>query len=300
MQTGQIFSLLQNSLGRRILASATAIVTMLSLAACDSPRLESQAEQAGPCRSAYSNAMRSTSRTMAGNPFAARYLSAGDAAQAWKEAAASCPAQFGIYTMKSVQMQWIQTNLAPLTGVSSTVHPNAENANLNEVVALSLDNKTIGDVALAEDRAGFETEVLAAKGVNGATLRLSDDHKAVAARLISIEPHEGMSNTRVEDPRQKVYDTNNLLAHPDVITDPSTDLQAPTIAVVEMDCARESLTALASALTVSGDDDGTKHRDNVTGGATGTSLAVLSDLISSRAYLALSEGYPATDAALLG
>lgn len=299
MQTGQIFSLLRNSLERRVLASATAIVTMLSLSACNPPRLEPQTEQAGPCKSAYNDAMRSSSRTTADNPFVVRYLSASDAVQAWKNAAASCPTRFGMYTMKSVQMQWMQTNLAPLTGVSNPPRPKAENTDLNEVVALSLDNKTIGNLALAEDRAGFETEVLAAKGVDGATLRLSDAHKAVAARLISIEPHEGLPDLRVEDPRQKVYDTDNLLAHPDVITDPSTALQAPTIAVVEMSCVRESLTALASALTVS-DDDGMKSRSNTAKGATDTSLTVLSDLISSRAYLALSEGYPATDAALLG
>ncbi|WEV67857.1 hypothetical protein OZX72_02385 [Bifidobacterium sp. ESL0769] len=203
--------------------------------------------------------------------------------------------------MKSAQMQWLQQSLSPLVGAYPT-HADAALANLDDIVALNVSNDTLGSLAKAEDRAGFAIEALAAKDVDHATLQLSDDHKAIASRLISLEAKDAGTNTVPNDPREKVYDVSNLIAHPDTIIDPSTGLQASTVAVIEMDCARESFTALSQALPVS-------NTDNSSASAVGTSkssrnesssksLAVLADLISSRIYLALSLGYPAFDAAL--
>ncbi|WEV42350.1 hypothetical protein OZX57_02450 [Bifidobacterium sp. ESL0682] len=275
------------------------VALALPLAGCNAPRIESQTEQAGPCRSAYVDAVAATSHTTAGHPFIDRYLSAGNAAQDWRDAATLCSSQFSVYTMKSAQMQWLQQSLSPLVGANPT-HSDAALANLNNVVALRVDNDALASMALAEDRAGFEIGVLAAKDVNNATLQLSDDHKAVASRLISLET-EGTSSAvdTFTDPREKVYDVSNLLAHPDTIADPSTGLQAPTVAVAEMDCARESLTALSNTLPTSDrakNDENTSKDSRNTGSS--KSLAVLSDLISSRIDLALSSGYPAFDAAL--
>ncbi|WEV47189.1 hypothetical protein OZX62_02580 [Bifidobacterium sp. ESL0690] len=258
-------------------------------------------ESAGPCKSAYTNAVSASSHTSAGNPFIDRYLSAGNAAQTWHDAATLCPSQFSVYTMKSAQMQWLQQNLSPLVGANPT-HADAALANLNDIVALNVNNDTLGSLAKAEDRAGFAIEALAAKDVDHATLQLSDDHKAIASRLISLETRETGDASAPNDPREKVYDVANLIAHPDTITDPSTGLQASTVAVIEMDCARESFTALTQALPVSNTDNSSASADSTSkrsrNESSSKSLAMLADLISSRIYLALSLGYPAFDAAL--
>lgn len=303
MQTRRNFSSLRNFLDRRVFPVAAIAALALPLAACNAPRIESPVEQAGPCRAAYSNAVSATSHTTAGHPFIDRYLSAGNAAQAWRYASTVCSSQFSVYAMKSTQMQWLQKSLSPLVG-ANPVFPNAALANLNNVIALRANNTTLGALALAEDRAGFEIEVLAARGVPHATLQLSDNHKAIAARLISLEAANTTDPSQTSDPRQKVYDVANLIAHPDTIMDPSTGLQASTVSVVEMDCARESLIALQQALPVSNkaDDASSSAADDTSKSqrseSSSKSLAVLSDLIASRAYLALSLGYPAFDNAL--
>ncbi|MDF7640465.1 hypothetical protein PT279_02510 [Bifidobacterium sp. ESL0784] len=274
---------------------------IVPLAACNAPRIESPVESAGPCKTAYTNAVSATSHTTTGNPFIDRYLSAGNAVKSWREAATLCPSQFSVYTMKSAQMQWLQHNLSVLVGATAT-QPNPALANLDNIFALRVSNDTLASMALAEDRAGFEIQILAAKGAGNATLQLSDDHKAVASRLISLEIKDADVTAAPNDPREKVYDVANLIAHPNTITDPSTGLQASTVAVSEMNCARESLAALSRALPVSKSDDSSVGNDNSSQNqkteSSGKTLAVLADLISSRIYFALSLGYPAFDAAL--
>lgn len=301
MQTRRVFSSLRNFLSRRVLPGAAIAAFIVPLAACNAPRLESPIETAGPCKTAYTNAASANSHTTAGNPFIDRYLSAGNAVAAWRDAATLCPSQFSVYTMKSAQTQWLQQSLSPLVGTNPT-HTDAALANLDDIVALNVSNDTLGSLALAEDRAGFAVEFLAAKGIDNATLQLSDDHKAVASRLISLETRDTGTTDAPNDPREKVYDVANLLAHPDVIDDPSTGLQASTLAVTEMDCARESLTALSQALPVSNTDDSSTSAGSTSktsrSESSSKTLAVLADLISSRIYLALSLGYPAFDAAL--
>ncbi|WEV52620.1 hypothetical protein [Bifidobacterium sp. ESL0704] len=300
MQTRRIFSSLRNFLRRRVVPALAVAALVVPLAACNAPRIESPVESAGPCRTAYDNAVSDSSQSDAGHPFIDRYLSAGNAAQSWREAAILCPSQFSIYTIKSAQMQWLQRSLSVQVGVTPT-RPNAALANLDNVFALHVSRDTLASMALAEDRAGFEIAVLAAKGVGNATLRLSDGHKAVASRLISLET-KNASATASNDPRKKVYDVTDLLAHPETITDPSTGLQTSTIGVVEMDCARESLTALSQTLPVSNTDDSSAANGAASGNqrneSSSKSLAVLADLISSRIYLALSLGYPSFDSAL--
>ncbi|WEV64456.1 hypothetical protein [Bifidobacterium sp. ESL0732] len=241
------------------------------------------------------------SHTTAGNPFIDRYLSAGNAVAAWQEAATLCSSQFSVYTMKSAQMEWLQESLSSIVGANPT-HADAALANLDDIVALNVSNDTLGSLALAEDRAGFAIEFLAANDIDNATLQLSDNHKAVASRLISLETRDAGATDTPNDPREKVYDVANLLAHPDVITDPSTGLQASTVAVTEMDCARESLTALSQTLPVSKTDDSSGGTGSTSKSSRNESssktLAVLTDLVSSRIYLALSLGYPAFDTAL--
>ncbi|WEV75755.1 hypothetical protein [Bifidobacterium sp. ESL0800] len=302
MQTRRVFSSLRNFLSRRVLPGIAIAAFIIPLSACNAPRIESPVESAGPCKVAYTNAVIDNAHAIAGNPFIDRYLSAGNAAKSWREAATLCPSQFSVYTMKSAQMQWLQRNLSSLVDAPAA-QPDAALASLDNIVALNIGNDTLGSLALAEDRAGFEIELLAAKGIDNATLQLSDDHKAIASRLISLETRDAGAANAPNDPREKVYDVANLVAHPDTITDPSTGLRASTVAVAEMNCARESLTALSQALPEASESDdsaaGTgSNPNNPRTESSSKSLAVLSELISSRIYLALSLGYPAFDAAL--
>ena len=55
-------------------------------------------------------------------------------------------------------------------------------------------------MSLAEDRAGFVMEVLAARDTPGATLSRSDRHKTAGQLLFTAS---GLSR----DPREKVYDS---------------------------------------------------------------------------------------------
>ena len=160
-------------------------------------------------------------------------------------------------------------------------------------------------MSLAEDRAGFVMEVLAARDTPGATLSRSDRHKTAGQLLFTAS---GLSR----DPREKVYDIQKILASPTSMTDSTTGLSVPTTALTEIDCAREQLAAMA--------DDGasakSKHTDKTgnntngngdTDSATDTNtvgtendarLRVLSTLISSHITSAFALGYPDMDAFL--
>lgn len=143
--------------------------------------------------------------------------------------------------------------------------------------SLSISTNALTAMALAEDRAGFSTEVLAARSSDGITmLALADAHKATGERLISLARSGAQtdatkqsgtsqsdssaqsgtssangsaqsSNSTVTDPRQKVYDVSQLIANVNAITDPATGLTAPTYAAVEINCAREELAAFAQS-----------------------------------------------------
>ena len=156
-------------------------------------------------------------------------------------------------------------------------------------------------MSLAEDRAGFDIEVLAARKVDGATLAMSDNHKTAAQRLFTISGTD-------TDPRQKVYTVDRLVAHPDTIDDPATGITANTVSVIEMNCAREYLDAIADMDTTSSDADDTDTAADTDGTdntstasaarASEKTLRFLSQTVTARAWRAFTLGYPATDAAL--
>ncbi|WEV72076.1 hypothetical protein [Bifidobacterium sp. ESL0790] len=283
------------------------------MAACTAPTIQTTPTQAGPCETAYTAASQAQAHAAPGNPLPVRYFSAGNASLGWSEAAAQCPSQFDMDTMRAAQARWTQATMAPLFGFAAP-GADAETMNLDNVVALNIDDEALNGVALAEDRAGFEVQVLTARGSDGASLLLSDNHHSVASRLISLRQGLGETNGANKtsgsdgssgtagaggtadasggnvsaDPRQKVYDVTNLINNPQIIDDPSTGLRAPTMAVVEMNCARESVDAVAK----------THPSASTKRNATDKSLAALSDLAASRAYYALTLGYPAFDEAL--
>ena len=138
---------------------------------------------------------------------------------------------------------------------------------------------------------GFAMEVFAARSFGHATLDISDRHKTTSQRLISL--------SGAEDNRAKTYDVTQLLANPNTIVDSATGLYAPTDAVLEMNCARSEIAAVAASSTSS--NASTKSQttsDDHSDDSREQSLGMLASMIADRVDLALDWGYPAFDEAL--
>ena len=152
-----------------------------------------------------------------------------------------------------------------------------------------LDWVNVYAMAVAEDRAGFAIEVLAARGQTaGATLALSDMHKTAGQQLVALangnfdDSGAQSSSSGQNDPRQKVYAIDQLLANPTAIADKASGQTVPTAAAIEMDCARAQIKAVTESKSSTESD----------------TLLILAALAAKHAYTAFQLGYPATDAAL--
>ena len=236
-----------------------------------------------------------------------RYLAAKQAVGQWSEVAATCTQRFAQGTIRSAQAEHVAVTLGTRIGGNDTYRTVSDDS-LRQVLGIDLDGATLGAMSLAEDRAGFVMEVLAARDTPGATLSRSDRHKTAGQLLFTAS---GLSR----DPREKVYDIQKILASPTSMTDSTTGLSVPTTALTEIDCAREQLAAMAN----DGASAKSKHTDktgnNTNGSATDTTdvnatdtntvgtendarLRVLSTLISSHITSAFALGYPDMDAFL--
>ncbi|WP_152571188.1 hypothetical protein [Bifidobacterium tsurumiense] len=225
------------SLLRRICAIGVSLGISLTLAACSMPRLAGRAESErtmSTCEASYAVA-HANSTYIDTLPFdQLRLLSAQRAQNAWLQVAAVCSQRFSQGTVRAAQAMYRQYILSKRLGIANSV---GTSSRLDGVTALAISDSAISSMALAEDRAGFIVEVLAARSVSNASLTISDNHKAAASQFLAL------SGT-AKDNRQKVYAVDQIFAHPDTITDSSSGLTVPTIAATEMDCAREELAAL--------------------------------------------------------
>ncbi|KFI72257.1 hypothetical protein BMIN_0148 [Bifidobacterium minimum] len=184
-----------------------------------------------------------------------------------------------------------------MLGLSRDVSPSIDISSLN---AVDFDGDALSSMAVAEDRAGFALQLLAARGGQHATLEEGDQRRAIAARLTS-----SAKNDNGPDRRQQVYSVTSLIAHPDLIVDSATGLSVPTAAVVEMDCAR-AITAAATARSSSSATT-TQGATQKTQGATqkatrlgnAESLTLLMALAQYHLWNAVQWGYPVVDSALL-
>ena len=268
-----------------------AIAVMTATTACSSPRIAGRAEseyQETDCERSYRSATDNDSRAQHG-PIIVRYLASSQSAQDWQTVAAACPQRITEGVIRSAQAQWLANNLAQ--SISQTYTASAHDGNalrrqrLDGLTALPLSKAILRKLALAEDSAGSALQVLAAKGVAGATLTASDNHHAAGSQLMSIAGNTG-------DLRQKEYDITNLLANPSTATDQSPGLQASTVSIIEIDCALEELAALASP-------DNTVSNTGATAASTRTNqMLVLVRLITGHCYEAFAQGYPSTDFAV--
>lgn len=235
------------------------------------PRLEGRAEaerEQSPCEQAMSLAQPSTQPDMT-LPQSVRYLQLREAPLAWIDAASSCPARFSEGVMRNALTKYQVSKLASKFADNA---PSTTPARLDGVKSLDIDGTILTKLALEEDKAGFAVEILAARGVSGATLTLSDDHKTAAQQLVSLA-------NGADDLREKTYSIEHLNTDSQV-DDKASGQQVPVLAAIEMDCARNELAAIGQTT------------------ANSDTLGILAALIAKHAYTALQLGYPASDTAI--
>lgn len=250
-------------------------------AACSTPRVSGRAEaeqQASPCEQAYSNAT-SNAGIMSdlSQHVIIRYLAARDAASTWEQTAAQCPSRFADGTMRAAQSRFVARSLASRMKMETS---DVTLSRFDGVESLDIDADSICTMAQAEDEAGFATQVLAARSVGSVTLDVSDRHKATSQRLVSFSGQN--------DNRGKTYDAADLIAHSDTTVDDANGISAPASAIVEMNCARIEIAAVAGSTASQSTSEQSRSE----------TLAVLSSLIADRAELAFEWGYPSFDEAL--
>ncbi|NEG96665.1 hypothetical protein GFD17_07860 [Bifidobacterium sp. SMB2] len=287
-----------------------------------------------PCEQALTLATRHTRQYQEGLPSSIRLLAASAAQHDWRNVAADCQQRFAEGTVRSALAAHTATSLASklhIKDISKVTDSPA--AQVSSGTTLSIDANAAATLSLAEDRAGFGYEILAARNDADATLyQLSNQRKTNAQILATAVKHE-------KDPRQKIYSIKSVVNNPATSTDPDTGLTAATTAVIEMNCAVEQLNAMAAVDAADGDDDaasstssansnsstaGSSTSDSSDGGssadasgtdssavsstATGSSainakerasLTTVSSLISAHILQAIDLGYPALESALL-
>lgn len=221
-----------------------------------------------------------------GTPLMVQYGNGLAAPLAWIDVAGHCSGRFAEGTLRNAQTKQRLTVLAGKFGQSA---PEVTPARLDGITSATIDRSALDAMAIAEDRAGFALEVLAARGVTaGATLTLSDMHKTAGQQLVSLANKRFSDSGSTadagdsQDPRQKVYAIDQLLADPTTIEDKASGQTVPTASAIEMDCARAEIKAVA---------DSTSQSDSDT-------LLVLAALAAKHAYTAFQLGYPSGDSAL--
>lgn len=250
MQTRQTRGSACSAGGLLRLAAAVAGAA-LALSACSPPRIDGRAEaeqEPSPCESALYAALGHDATADSAAPALLRYHALRAAWGEWLDVAANCPTRFDEGVLRAAKAAARAVVLGGRWGVEpgdwdDTVEAAAMDAD-TDLAGLSARIDAAG-AALAEDRAGFAVEVLAARGAAGASLTLSDRHKAAAELLASLSD---------EDARLKVYDVAAILASPDAAVDAANGLRASTLAVVEMDCARSLVAAAGDAEADGGAD----------------------------------------------
>ena len=171
---------------RRALAVACAGAMLCSLTACSMPRLAGRAEAErtmSPCEQALT-LVNDHDWAGDGSPMMVRFVAGQSVPLTWIDVATYCPGRFGEGVLRDAQTKAQLSSLAErLGGVAPTVTP----ARLDGVTSAVAGTDVLDAMAVAEDRAGFALEVLAARGqTDGATLALSDMHKTAGQQLVSL------------------------------------------------------------------------------------------------------------------
>ena len=264
------------------------------------------------CESAYWAADASTATMNGRHHIIMRYLAAKQAVGQWSEVAATCTQRFAQGTIRSAQAEHVAVTLGTRLGGNDTYRTVSDDS-LRQVLGIDLDGATLGAMSLAEDRAGFVMEVLAARGYarrHPEPVRPAQDRGAIALHRVRLEPRPTRKGLRhPEDPRLADLD-DRFHDRP----------ERATTALTEIDCAREQLAAMAddgasakskhtdkTGNNTNGNGDTDSATDTTDVNATDTNtvgtendarLRVLSTLISSHITSAFALGYPDMDAFL--
>lgn len=207
-------------------------------------------------------------------------------AQTWVQAARECPARLDEATVHAAQA--LTASQGGQANRQTAALRLVQSAQQLDPLAKALPVELADQAITGEDRSGFELSVLAARKTDAAwMLTLADAHTAAAQILVGHAKH---------DPRQGVYPTTDLLAHPDECTDPANGIQTPTPALIEMNAAR-TLLAVGRKLNGSSGFTRTEASQNAKSHQEATSALV--DMIVAHISMAMNLGYPATSSALL-
>ena len=207
-------------------------------------------------------------------------------AQAWVQAARECPARLDEATVHAAQA--LTASQGGQTNRQTAALRLVQAAQQLDPLAKALPVELADQAITGEDRSGFELSVLAARKTDAAwMLTLADAHTAAAQILVGHAKH---------DPRQGVYPTTDLLAHPDECTDPANGIQTPTPALIEMDAAR---TLLAVGRKLNGSSGLTRTEASQNAKSRQEATSALVDMIVAHISMAMNLGYPATSSALL-
>ena len=207
-------------------------------------------------------------------------------AQAWVQAARECPARLDEATVHAAQA--LTASQGGQANRQTAALRLVQAAQQLDPLAKALPVELADQAITGEDRSGFELSVLAARKTDAAwILTLADAHTAAAQILVGHAKH---------DPRQGVYPTTDLLAHPDECTDPANGIQTPTPALIEMDAAR---TLLAVGRKLNGPSGLTRTEASQNAKSRQEATSALVDMIVAHISMAMNLGYPATSSALL-
>ncbi|OZG61158.1 hypothetical protein BMYO_0457 [Bifidobacterium myosotis] len=311
---------------RRALAVACAGAMLCSLTACSMPRLAGRAEAErtmSPCEQALT-LVNDHDWAGDGSPMMVRFVAGQSVPLTWIDVATYCPGRFGEGVLRDAQTKAQLSSLAErLGGVAPTVTP----ARLDGVTSAVAGTDVLDAMAVAEDRAGFALEVLAARGqTDGATLTLSDMHKTAGQQLVSLadgswgagsgksgesgDAGSGSGSSSGSGTSSDDGDngstaasgsgngTDNAGTHADprkkvydisqLLANPTTIADKASGQTVPTAAAIEMDCARAEIKAVT---DADAQFDD-------TTLSILAALAAKHAYTAIQLGYPATDAAL--
>ena len=207
-------------------------------------------------------------------------------AQAWVQAARECPARLDEATVHAAQA--LTASQGGQTNRQTAALRLVQAAQQLDPLAKALPVELADQAITGEDRSGFELSVLAARKTDAAwMLTLADAHTAAAQILVGHAKH---------DPRQGVYPTTDLLAHPDECTDPANGIQTSTPALIEIDTAR---TLLSVGRKLNGFSGTIRTDASQNGKSRQEATSALVDMIVAHLSMAMNLGYPATSSALL-
>ena len=220
-----------------------------------------------------------------GTPLMVQYGNGLAAPLAWIDVAGHCSGRFAEGTLRNAQTKQRLTVLAGKFGQSA---PEVTPARLDGITSATIDRSALDAMAIAEDRAGFALEVLAARGVTaGATLTLSDMHKTAGQQLVSLANKRFSDSGSTADAATAKTHGKGLCRRPVAGQSGHHRRQGQRTnrayaSAIEMDCARAEIKAVA---------DSTSQSDSDT-------LLVLAALAAKHAYTAFQLGYPSGDSAL--